>query len=294
MKNILALLAIVCLSINVQAQLLWKISGNGLKQPSYIFGTHHLAPIHIKDSIKGFSKAFEETQQVYGELKMLDVQSPEVAQKMKKIMFIDNDSTIQSLLSSEDYEKVNKFCKENLMFDLASVPKIKPNYIVNNIVVISYIKHIGNFNLQEQLDTYLQKAATEKGKKTFGLETYDFQFDLLYNSMPLKRQVVQLMCVLNHIEKAVNDLKELTAAYINQDLNKMEQISNERMNNECDPLPGEKERMIDNRNKKWAEQMPSIMKETPTFFAVGALHLAGNNGVISLLKKQGYKVDPIK
>ena len=294
MRNIFALLVIVCLSMNVQAQLLWKISGNGLKQSSYIFGTHHLAPLSIKDSIKGLPKALDETQQVYCELKMLDAQSPEILQKMQKAMFIESDTTLQSLLSAQDYEIANKFCKENLMFDLASAPKIKPMYIANNVVVISYIKHVGNFNPQEQLDTYFQKNAVEKGKKTFGLETYDFQFNLLYNSIPLKRQATQLMCALKYIEKGVNETKEIAAAYMKQDLNKMEQISNERMNNECDPLPGEKERMLDDRNQKWAKQIPAIIKETPTFFAVGALHLAGNKGVLNLLKKQGYKIEPIK
>lgn len=47
-----------------------------MEQPSYIIGTHHLAPSSIMDSIAGLKKALNETQQVYGEIKMSEMQSP--------------------------------------------------------------------------------------------------------------------------------------------------------------------------------------------------------------------------
>ena len=64
------------------------------------------------------------------------------------------------------------------MMDLNMAPKIKPAFLLNNIAVVAYIKHIGNYNPQEQLDTYFQTQATQKGKKVDGLETPDFQFNL--------------------------------------------------------------------------------------------------------------------
>ena len=106
----------------------------------------------------------DETQQVYGELKMSDIQSPATIQKMQKMMMIESDTTLTTLLSPEDYETANKFCKENLMMDLNMAPKIKPAFLLNNIAVVAYIKHIGNYNPQEQLDTYFQTQATQKEK----------------------------------------------------------------------------------------------------------------------------------
>lgn len=136
-------------------------------------GTHHLAPLSVKDGIAGLQKAMDETQQVYGELKMSDIQSPATIQKMQKMMMIESDTTLTTLLSPEDYETANKFCKENLMMDLNMAPKIKPAFLLNNIAVVAYIKHIGNYNPQEQLDTYFQTQATQK-EKVDGLETPDF------------------------------------------------------------------------------------------------------------------------
>ena len=90
-----------------------------------------------------------ETQQVYGEMKMSEMQSPATMEKMQKAMMIESDTTLNSLLSPKDFETVNKFCKENLMVDLNMAPKLKPAFLLNNVVVMAYVKHIGKFNPQE-------------------------------------------------------------------------------------------------------------------------------------------------
>ena len=253
MKSFIGAVLFICVAFSANAQLLWKVSGNGLNQPSYIIGTHHLAPFSIMDSIAGLQKAMNETQQVY-----------------------------------------NKFCKENLMLDLSAAPKLKPAFLLNNVVVAAYVKHIGKFNPQEQLDTFFQSQATQNGKKVDGLETAEFQFNLLFNGYSLQRQAQLLMCTINNINTEVESLKKLTNAYMRQDLNQMLRISEERKGNQCDPTPGEEDAMIYNRNKAWSEKLPAIMKTAPTFIAVGALHLPGDKGLLNLLKKQGYTVEPVK
>ena len=75
MKSFIGAVLFICVAFSANAQLLWKVSGNGLNQPSYIIGTHHLAPFSIMDSIAGLKKAMNETQQVYGEIKMSETHS---------------------------------------------------------------------------------------------------------------------------------------------------------------------------------------------------------------------------
>lgn len=291
MKKILGILTLLCFTVGVNAQLLWKISGNGLTAPSYVMGTHHLAPLSIKDSIQGMQTAFDHTQQVYGELKMSEMQDPNAsAALMQKYMTTETDTTFKSLFTDEEYEKINQCAKENLMFDIGMLPKLKPVFLTNNLIVVLYMKHIGGFNPQEQLDTYFQTQATEKGKKAEGLETMDFQLDLLYNGSSLKRQAETLVCFINNIDENLKLAKELTAAYMAQDLKALEKISDSEL---CG-MSQQEEAMIDNRNKKWAEMLPEIMNAAPTFVAVGVLHLPGESGLLNLLKQQGYTVEPVK
>ncbi|GAE82429.1 TraB/GumN family protein [Bacteroides reticulotermitis] len=294
MKTFVGTILFVCIALSAHAQILWKVSGNGLQSPSYIIGTHHLAPLSIKDSIAGLPEALKATRQVYGELKISDIQSATTMQKMQQQMMIQSDTTLQSLLGAEEYELVNKFSKENLRLDLAVVPKLKPAALQNNIVVMAYVKHIGGFNPQEQLDTYFQTEALREGKKVEGLETPEFQFNLLYNSTSLTRQAQLLMCTLKNIDAEVEQLRVATEAYMKQDLDKILLISRERNNDSCDPLPEEEAAMNDKRNQAWVKKLDVIMKEAPTFVAVGALHLPGDKGLLNLLKLRGYTVEPIK
>lgn len=294
MKSFIGAVIFICVALSANAQLLWKVSGNGLNEPSYIIGTHHLAPFSIMDSIAGLRNAMNETRQVYGELKMSEMQSPATMQQMQKTMMLEGDTTLTSLLSPEDFATANKFCKENLMMDLNMATKLKPAFLLNNVVVAAYIKHIGKFNPQEQLDTFFQSQATSNGKKVDGLETPEFQFNLLFNGYSLKRQAQLLMCTINNIDTEVESLKKLTDAYMRQDLSTMLRISEERKGNQCDPLPGEEDAMIYDRNKAWSVKLPAIMKAAPTFVAVGALHLPGEKGLLNLLKKQGYTVEAVK
>lgn len=294
MKSFIGAILFICVAISANAQLLWKVTGNGLDAPSYIMGTHHLAPFSIMDSIAGLRQAMRETQQVYGELKMSELESPSTMQLMQKSMMIDSDTTLTTLFSPEDYATVNKFCKENMMMDLSMAPKLKPAYLLNNVVVMAYVKHVGKFNPQEQLDTFFQSQASKNGKKVDGLETPEFQFNLLFNGASLQRQAQLLMCTLHNIDSEVENIKKLTDAYMRQDLRTMLEISEQRKGNQCDPLPSEEDAMIFNRNKAWAEKLPAILKAAPTFVAVGALHLPGEKGLLNLLKKQGYRVEPVK
>lgn len=294
MKSFIGAILFICVAISANAQLLWKVTGNGLDAPSYIMGTHHLAPFSIMDSIAGLRQAMRETQQVYGELKMSELESPATMQLMQKSMMIDSDTTLTTLFSPEDYATVNKFCKENMMMDLSLAPKLKPAYLLNNVVVMAYVKHVGKFNPQEQLDTFFQSQASKNGKKVDGLESPEFQFNLLFNGASLQRQAQLLMCTLHNIDSEVENIKKLTDAYMRQDLRTMLEISEQRKGNQCDPLPTEEDAMIFNRNKAWAEKLPAILKAAPTFVAVGALHLPGEKGLLNLLKKQGYTVEPVK
>ena len=188
MKSFIGAVLFICVAFSANAQLLWKVSGNGLNQPSYIIGTHHLAPFSIMDSIAGLKKAMNETQQVYGEIKMSEMQSPATMEKMQKAMMIESDTTLNSLLSPKDFETANKFCKENLMVDLNMAPKLKPAFLLNNVVVMAYVKHIGKFNPQEQLDTFFQCRQCVGEKTGIYIHVYiSFQSVLLPEGLQLCR-----------------------------------------------------------------------------------------------------------
>lgn len=293
MNRLLILVVAAFVALGANAQLLWKIEGGGLKSPSYIVGTHHLAPFSMLDSIAGIREAMKNTTQVVGELNLSEVQTEENALLMQSMITTPADSTMQAILPAADYQLVKDAVQTYLGFDLAEMPNLKPSFISNNIMVMMYVKLIGGFKPQEQLDSFFQGFANDTGRRVVGLETAEFQFRLLYNSQSIKRQAEQLVCELRNKNKLLLDTRQLTNIYMKQNLDEMLRLSEETSGDACDMLPSEREQMIDARNRDWAERLPSIIAGAPSLVVVGALHLPGENGVLNLLKKRGYSVTPL-
>lgn len=294
MKKILVLVVLLCITYGANAQLLWKVSGKDLAKPSYVFGTHHLAPLSITDSVPGFKQAMNETEQVYGEIVMEEMQSPINMQKMQQAIMLPGDTTLHTLFNSAQYDSVAVKIKQLMGVELQMFDKIKPAFLTAQISALIVMKTVEGFNPQQQLDGWIQSEAQKQGKAVAGLETMDFQMGVLFGTQTLQRQADQLLCTVMNLNKAEQQTRRMSAAYMKQDLKQLMEIVEEKQGNSCDALPEEEEALIYRRNANWAEVMPAIMKEKATFFAVGSGHLAGERGILNLLSKQGYTIEAVK
>lgn len=291
MKKTLVFMLLLCITLGAQAQLLWKVSGNGLDRPSYVIGTHHLAPLSVKDSIANLQQAIDQTEQVYGEIVMDDANNPEILMKMQQAMMLPADTMLKSFYTQAQYDTIAAVVKNYMGVDLALFDKLKPATITTQLSVALAMKSLKGFNPQEQLDTWFQKQARQAGKKVGSLETIDMQINVLYNSQTLMRQALLLYCTATHIEQGVDQSLRMNQAYMKQDLDELLAIIEEKMGDACDSTPEEISTLIYGRNANWACQFPSIMKQSPTLFVVGAGHLPGPQGLLKLLQKQGYTVE---
>ena len=296
MKRFFILALMTVSVVVVYGQILYSISGNGLKKPSYIIGTHHLTDAKFLDQVPGIDKALKNTKQVYGELKMADMTNPDTLKMMQTMMMFQDGTSIKDWLSADDYEKLNKVFETlaGVRFDnpmiFEAMGKMRPSAIETQITVFAYMKsHPMAFDPLNGLDGYIQKQA----KQTYGLESYEFQAKLLYRSENIDDEVRSLICTINNIDELQIGLEKLTEAYKAQDVEMIEKVMNTSRESKCSN-PEATEKLIEIRNKNWIQQMPAIMKKNPTFFVVGAGHLFGERGVLQMLKDAGYTINPVK
>lgn len=294
------MLLLLMAAVTMQAQLLWKISGNGLQKPSYIIGTYHLAPVSFTDSIKGLKAALDASEQVYGEIVMADLTSPENQQKAQAAMMLPDGQTLDKLFTADETTRINALVKSVLGVDMTNpmvaqqLGKLTPYALQVQLGVLIYLKKHPGFNPNEGFDSYFQKEAAAKGKGVGGLETFDFQINTLYKSATMERQKQLLLCMADNLEFTEEQTENVVKAFFTQDLDGIEKAMDAKLNNTCDGTPEEKETLIYSRNDNWMKQMPEIMKQKGTFFAVGAGHLPGERGLLAQLKKAGYTVEGIK
>ena len=288
MKRILTLLALSLLCLTSNAQLVWKISGNGIKKPSYILGTHHGCPFTYCDSIPGLMKAFDKVDNIIGEINMIEFaeMSPERMQKMQTMMMMPVDTSLLSLFNEEETAKANAWLKDEMGASLEMLSVMKPMTImvtVQNKILKEMMPEIATMTT---IDKYMQTLGQRKGKTIGELETADYQMELLYGNS-LEEQADALLEMIDHGDRK-GLLQQLTNAYKSQNLDTLWKVFQEQMTGY------EYDAIVKVRNLNWEKQMKELLPQQTTLFVVGAGHLPGEYGMINLLRKAGFKVKPVK
>lgn len=299
-KTIITALLLSMVTVNLSAQLLYKISGKGLAAPSYIVGTYHLAPSSFVDSIPGMRQVMAECLQTYGELVTGQMMSPDSAAMLQQAMMLPDNMTIDKVLSAEEMTRLNSYMKKLIGIDLTNpilkqqLGKMSPEGLSTTLTMLGFMKKEGNINPNNLLDEYFQKEALAQGKGVGGLETIEFQIRVMFKGTGLERQKEKLMCLIDNEEFNDEMTEKVRRAYYAQDLNALEEAMDTKLHNSCDITPEEEANLIYNRNADWITKMPAIMSRKATLFAVGAGHLLGPKGVLTLLRNAGYQVEAVK
>ena len=284
-KNILYCLSFlsICFSANAQQlenSLLWEISGNGLESSSYLFGTIHMTCDATLD--ENVQNALDNTSQLVLEL---DMDDPSLQTQMMKDIFMKDGKTLNDFLSKEDYTLLERFVKEQTGMPLAAMSNMKPFFISASF----YPQMLGC--PVQSYEAQLVKVAQEQNEEVLGLETVEEQMNV-FNAIPYEDQVVDLLrTAKDNLAYDTETFQKLMQLYQSQNIEGMEALMQSDRNLTTSK---HKDKMLDNRNKNWIPKIEELSKEQPTFFGVGAAHLAGENGIIKLLRKAGYTVTAIK
>ncbi|HQX96385.1 MAG: TraB/GumN family protein [Chitinophagaceae bacterium] len=265
--------------------LLWKISGNGLEKPSYLFGTIHMLCADDAVLSKNMKKIIEDCDEVYFEVDMDNLF--EMVGAMNK-MKMKGDTTLKDLLTEEEYDKVKAYFDfKGSMLPFSMLETYKPMLAASTLQ--EGAMPCDNTAMMEQV--IMQEAKIYK-KKINGMETMSYQAGVL-DSIPYKLQAQQL---LSYIETAGKDsigdkqMEDMFKAYNNQDLQKLEELMIETDAG----MAGFTDILLYHRNQNWVKKLKTLLPQKSILVAVGAGHLPGEKGVINLLRKEGYKVTPVE
>lgn len=265
--------------------LLWKISGNGLEKPSYLFGTIHMLCANDAVLSKNMKNIIKDCDEVFFEVDMDNLF--EMVGAMGKMKMI-GDTTLKDLLSLEEYEKVKAYFEaKGSMLPFSMLETYKPMLAASTLQEGSL-----PCDKTAMMEQVIMAEAKLYKKKIKGMETMSYQAGVL-DSIPYKLQAEQL---LSYIESAGKDSKEdrqmeeMFKAYNNQDLQKLEEL----MVATDAGMAGFTDILLYHRNQNWVQKLKILLPEKSILVAVGAGHLPGEKGVINLLRKEGYKLTPVE
>jgi len=267
--------------------LLWKIEHKDLKAPSYLFGTIHMIPEEDFFLPDGLEEAFEKSERVVFEIDMDDMSDMGSLMGMMSGLMMKDGMTLQKLLTPAEYQEVSEY------FEAMGMPM----FLLGNVKPM-FLSMLAEVNLDpdamqsEDIVSYemaLYDKANETSKQVGGLETMAYQMSL-FDSIPYKDQAVMLLDAVRGTNQESDMFEETVELYKLQKIEAMVAMVGESDEN----ADGNYEDvLLNNRNQNWIPAMKKKMSKASIFFAVGAGHLGGEQGVIRLLRKEGYTVTPV-
>lgn len=274
---------------DLEKALLWKIEGKGLTEPSYLFGTIHMIEKESFFWPQGTLAALEDAEKVAFEIDLDDMFDMGAQMGLLTKAFMADGKTLKDLYSEEDYT----FVKEH--FDGMGIPmffmeKLKPMFLT--VFASGDVEFGKGFGAESNIKSYemeLYSLAQDSDKDVSGLETMEYQMSV-FDSIPYEAQAEMLLETIKGSDTEDDTFKEMIEMYRNQDISRMVTFMSEV---EEGGIEGYEDVLLYTRNKNWIPVMAEKMTGAQTFFAVGAGHLGGKNGVIDLLKKKGYKLTPL-
>ncbi len=285
MKRILSLLVITTLSIfSITAQelensTLWKIEGNGLESPSYLFGTIHMTcDATLEDDVK---KALDETTQIVMEL---DMDDPSMQSKVMQGMYLKDGKTLKDFVSDEEYKSIDSLFINNMGMSVKLLENVKPFFLMSMFYPKMIDCQMQSFELE------LTKIASEQKEEIYGLETIEEQIKV-FDGIPLEDQYADLIRMAkDNLAFDKTTFSKMLKIYKEEDINALIDIMDDDTNS---TMSKHQDVLLEQRNKNWISKIGEYAKEQPTFFGVGAGHLPGENGVIQLLRNAGYTLTAV-
>ena len=256
--------------------LFWKLESPTGKT-SYLFGTMHTDDNRVSEMTPNMLEA----------MKSVDTFMMEAEPTQDPSIFMMKDASLPSLLTQAEFDQVRDLAEFHVMH-LGAAMQMKP-------WLLAVIFDLPKPQTEFAQDNLLMTKSEDFGKKIKGLETSQEHFSIM-DAFSIDEQMVMLRAVLKRTpEQKEADFERLMAAYLKGDSDKISALD-EKITGGM--LPKEiwakmRVKLLDERNVVMAQRAIPAANEKPIFIAVGASHLAGDNGLIAAFKKAGFKLSAI-
>ncbi|GHB40759.1 TraB/GumN family protein [Mongoliitalea lutea] len=281
MKKYVFIIASIFFIFNVQAQestLLWKVSGNGLESPSYLFGTMHILCDQSIVEKASFQEALSQSKLLVMEL---NPANPAIMQEMQQLAVNPGFENIYTNLPEEDFKLLDTYLSGKFGAGLAQMGVLKP-FTLTSMVTMGFLECEEPFSLE----THLAGFATERQMPVIDLETAAFQVGI-FDNIPVDFQIQEIIRSLKD-DTGKKELDQMMEIYGSGDLERLFGFMKT-----SDLMNRYQAEILDNRNRAWVPTLEELFKKGTSFVAVGAGHLPGKLGVIALLQQKGYSVEAV-
>ena len=276
--------------------LIYKITHDDSDNVIYLFGSIHVASLGELEFPDYLMDAYNTSDYLAVEMDLVDYMENATTNldEIIKQQTYQDGSTIKDHVSSDTYDALVKFMKENYSYN---EEMDKYNAYFFESLLTSLVLNKSGLDASSGIDIYFLTLAKKDKKEILEVESYEFQ-EALLTGFPDRYYELSINSIIEDIDESVQEIKDLYAAWKRGNEEELYELSKTDLD---DPelTQEEKEMLIDydkkvliDRNVNMASKLEEYFKEDKkVFYMVGAAHLVGDDGIASLLKEHGYNVE---
>lgn len=251
------------------------IEGERLPGISYVFGTMHVKDQRVFQKLSAVYEAIEQCAAYGAEFDLEDA----AAGVDPRLFALPEGISLDQLISAKKYDKLKRVLFEMLQINVDLLKYNRPLLLANLIE-----ERLLASNMPYSLDEHLWQYANRLGKNTYGIETMHEQLKVL-QQIPITHQIQGLLATVRNFSRYRRHLLKMAQWYDQGDIYKLYQSTRQGTH-------GLRRLLLYNRNVLMANRIANLIQQQTTFCAIGAAHLAGQKGVLRLLKLKGFSVRP--
>jgi hypothetical protein len=260
----------------------------------FLLGTLHVGPPQGWPYSDAILEAVAEADLFVLEIDLRSATEEAVSTQLANRVVLDHTTSIDDLISPETKRLLEE--NEPLLAKLGMGPRsrhwMKPWFVAMGL--IEWISNQSGYSTQSSVEAFVLDALA--ARPLVGLETLDEQM-ALFDDLPPPLQDVMLRDTLAHLDEANENVEALVAAWRVGDEGRLSQIARAGVE-EMPELDAFYDRLLGDRNRRWLETLGPLLEDTERanesiFVGVGALHLVGDDGLVTMLREAGYRVERV-
>ena len=278
------LFILLAISISAQAQVLYKISGNSAKSPSYIFATNKIVGIEFLDSVPNLLRCFSQCKVVLTEFAMQDY---EALATLRVAALLPDSIRLDRYYTTEEYQKIDETMQLTLGMGMDKLCRMKPSYLTamyRNELLHKWL----DYDDQRSMEAFYQAIASDKGIPVRAIDDIGETMYMLFDREPFHWQCKELLQIIDYPEREVRQERTIAAMYR---MGRLTDIAYLLVSPDNQSTQSYSDYQIyAARNKEWVKRLRDYLVEGGAFITLDAIYLGGEKGLLEQLRAAGYRV----
>ena len=270
--------------VNIHSQVLYRVSSNSTKAPSYILATNKLVDIAFLDTIPNVFKCFSDCDKVITEFAMQDY---EAIAALRQAALLPDSVQLRNFYTDLQYKEIDEALRTHLGMGLDKLGRMKPSYLTE-MFRNELLKKWLNYDEDRSMETFFEKVAAQSNIPVYGLDDIGETMYMLFDREPFHWQCEELKKVVEYPEKEVRFERSLLDMYRYGRLSDMAYFVKSPDNQTS--LSFSDYRVYAQRNQQWVKRLTPYLREGKAFITLNAIYLGGEDGLLAQLKAAGYRV----